>query len=411
MTVKTILALLCLPTALHAQAAALTSAPGKDVEPFLRQHCIKCHGEKKQKGELRLDTLSRDFTQPGVAGRWHDVIEKVNAGEMPPDDEKQPQAADAARFVEALNGFIKDGEAARMAKREPVSLRKLTREEYANTLHDLLGVHFDATDPGGLTEDPEWNGFERLGSVLTLAPSHVEKYIAAAATVLAEALPEKRPEPMKLRRAAYEMSGGPAEWKRAVEEGFADKVRYEVWPNWFVRRGSPPRLTADGLYRMKIQLSGLRPAGGEAPHLVVYAENLDRVLFEQDVVVPEDSPIVIEFTAHLPAGTHQIFLRNDAGGPSLKNYSVRDGGGYSPYFTTRNTGRKPWQFKLTDEDAKPLWPFLLIDWIEWEGPILDEGPTLAQKNYVPADAKDRVQVQRHAVTLRGEGVSSSAGGA
>jgi hypothetical protein len=54
-------------------------------------------------------------------------------------------------------------------------------------VRDLLGVHFDATDPNGLTEDPEWNGFERLGSILSLSPSHIEKYITAAQTVLAEA--------------------------------------------------------------------------------------------------------------------------------------------------------------------------------------------------------------------------------
>jgi hypothetical protein len=58
---------------------------------------------------------------------------------------------------------------------------RLTREEYVNTMRDLIGVD-DATDPGGLLEDPEWNGFERLGSVLTLSPTHIEKYIEAAET-------------------------------------------------------------------------------------------------------------------------------------------------------------------------------------------------------------------------------------
>ena len=375
---------------------SLGTLSGADFEkaalPFLQEHCLRCHDDKKQKGQLRIDTLSRDFAQPGAAGRWADVIEKIHSKEMPPEDEKQPSVTEAARFVEALNEMIKDGEAARLAKREAVSLRKLTREEYAHTLRDLLGVHYDATDPNGLTEDPEWNGFERLGSVLTLAPSHIQKYMAAAQTVLAEALPEKRPEVMKLRRSAYEMSGGPADWKRAVDGGFAEKVRYEVWPNWFIRRGAPPHLAADGVYRMRIKLSGLRPEGGEAPHLVVYAENLDRVLFEQDVIVPEDKPVTLEFTTHLPAGTHQIFLRNEASGPSLKSYSARAGSAYSPYFSTQNTGRQPWQNKLTDEDAKPLWPFLLVDWIEWEGPLLEGGTSFAEGNYVPADTGDRAQV-------------------
>ncbi|MFN9957363.1 MAG: DUF1587 domain-containing protein, partial [bacterium] len=57
-----------------------------------------------------------------------------------------------------------------MAKRDRVSLHRLSREEYVHTVRDLLGVVYDATDPGGLLEDPEWHGFERIGSVLTLSP-------------------------------------------------------------------------------------------------------------------------------------------------------------------------------------------------------------------------------------------------
>jgi hypothetical protein len=361
-------------------------------ESFLKQHCIACHGEKKQKGELRLDTLSRDFSDALVAGRWADVLEKINAQEMPPEDETQPAPGERARFVEQVAVALKQGEAARLAKREPVSLRKLTREEFALTIESLLGVQYVAADPGGLTEDADWNGFERIGSVLTIAPSHIEKHLAIARAVLAEALPEKRPEPMKFRRAGCEMVGSPADWKRAREQGVADKARVQIWPNWLNRRAGPARLAADGLYRVRLQVSGLPVAGGEAPHLVVYAPDLDRVLFEKDVTAPEDQPEVIEFTTHLMAGTHTVMLQNTASGPSFNNYSSRDGGKYGAYFNVRDNGRSPWQNKLTDEDGKPLWPFLLVDWVEWEGPLQSEAQRVAEKIFVPADFADRAQV-------------------
>jgi len=95
---------------------------------------------------------------------------------MPPEDEPQPKTAEAAKIVDWLAGKLKEGESARLAKRERVTFHKLTREEYANTIYDLLGVHYDATDPTGLPEDPNWNGFERIGSVLSISPAHVEKY-------------------------------------------------------------------------------------------------------------------------------------------------------------------------------------------------------------------------------------------
>ncbi len=56
-------------------------------------------------------------------------------------------------------------------------------------MRDLIGVEYDAKDPGNFLEDPEWQGFERLGSVLTLSPSNIEKYLAAAEAILNEAYP------------------------------------------------------------------------------------------------------------------------------------------------------------------------------------------------------------------------------
>ena len=59
----------------------------KDVLPVLHKHCFGCHGEKKQKGDLRLDTLDPDIVQGTSAERWHDALNKINLGEMPPEKE------------------------------------------------------------------------------------------------------------------------------------------------------------------------------------------------------------------------------------------------------------------------------------------------------------------------------------
>jgi hypothetical protein len=386
-TTKNELCSVALALALAMQLAShVEAAPAGDLTAFLAQHCYRCHGEKKQSGEFRLDTLARDFSQPNIAGRWVDMIEKINSGEMPPEGEPRPSAPDRARFVEAVLLLIEEGKSARLARREPVSLRKLTREEYANTLEDLLGVHYVPADPGGLPQDPEHNGFERLGSALSLSPSHVEKYIAIARSVLAEALPETPPTPIQERRPAYRATGNPADWKRLEEQGLAAKVRAELGPNGVLRRLGPPSLRADGVYRARISVSGLRAPRGEAPHLVVYAEDLDRVLYEQDIIAPEDKPVTLEFTTHLPAGNHSILFYNTAQGPSFNIYSSRDGGAYSPFFTVRNSGRAPWQNKLTDEKGTPIWPFLILDWVEWEGPLAPAAPLADQ---LPTDWSDR----------------------
>jgi hypothetical protein len=174
----------------------------------------------------------------------------------------------------------------------------------------------------------------------------------------------------------------------------ADKVRVDLWPGADLVGGRPgpgQALPASGDYRVRIQLSGLKPKDGRAPHLTVYATDLDRMLFETDVVAPEDQPVIVEFTTHLPAGHLNLRLTNDVPGPSNLPRSGR-ADPRLPFFSIKE-GRRPWQMKLTDEAGEPLWPFLIIDWIEWSGPLGDEGPTYAQREYVPADPNDPEQVR------------------
>ena len=147
-----------------AASGAWAAAPKfeADVLPYFQTHCLRCHGEKKQESDFRIDKLSRNVGKENVP-QWAEVMERISSGEMPPKKVKTPPAAkESAVVVEWLAARIKEGEAARMAQRGRVSYNRLTREEYVNTVRSLIGVHFDATDPSGFPEDPEWHGFERL---------------------------------------------------------------------------------------------------------------------------------------------------------------------------------------------------------------------------------------------------------
>ncbi len=351
------------------------------VLPFLRTHCFRCHGEKEQKGELRIDTLSRDVAGGGSAAHWGDVMYRISAGEMPPDDEPRPPADQAARIAEWLNARLKEGENARLAKRERVTFHKLTREEYANTVFDLLGVHYDATDPTSLPEDPNWHGFERIGSVLSLSPAHVEKYFTAAEAVLSEALPDKAPDKLLLRWTLTDFRGV-RDRDKLKEQGLLDKARIDVWAGstFSGHPGSVQHLhvPSAGDYKVRIKLSGLKPPAGRAPHLAVYAADVDRMLFEQDVIAAEDQPVTLEFRTHFTPGTHVLRFSNEIPGPSNLGRAGRSGG--KPFFSIKQ-GRFPWQRKLTDEEGVAIEPFLIVDWVEFEGPVLDSWPTPTQQQY------------------------------
>ncbi|MEQ8787987.1 MAG: DUF1592 domain-containing protein [Pirellulaceae bacterium] len=369
----------------------------KAVLPFFQQNCLRCHNAKTQEGDFRIDNLSRELGGGGSVGHWLDVMDKISTGAMPPEgEENRPTVEQGGRIVDWLAAWIKQGEAARLAQRERVSFHRLTREEYVNTVYDLLGVHFDATDPGGLSEDPEWNGFERIGSVLSLSASHVEKYFAAAEAVLAEAYPDKPIETTVVRKRALDLRGGPS--KEQIEqleaEGLADKVRVDLWPGAHIQGGRPgpgnQMLNNGGEFKVRIQVSGLKPPGGRAPHLTFYADKLDRMLFEQDIIAPENEPTIVEFQTHLPPGGQSFQLMNDVPGPSILPRSGR--AGRMPFFSLSD-GRIPWQLKLTDEEGQPLYPFLIVDWVEWEGPIVSAEAKSKREGYLPTEKGDIEQVR------------------
>lgn len=381
--------------------AAVPSAESqfKAIAPFFAEHCNRCHDAKVAKSEFRIDTLSRKIGTENTP-QWVEIMERINSGEMPPKKEKQPSAAERARVVEWLAARLKEGEAARMAARGPVTYNRLTRDEYVNTVRDLLGVEFDAKDPGNFLEDAEWHGFERIGSVMTLSPSNIEKYLGAAEKILAEAYPEvvslrkgqKPPEPFGgTKRAIEENQVREQHRERLRELGLLDKVRYEMWPgdNFRYSLLREP-LPADGVYEISYTLSGLKPENGLAPRIKVYEVKLDRVLFEQDIVAPEDQPITVTFRAHLPKGRPNIEVYNDVPGPSNLPRSGRHGD--APFISTK-MGRIPWQLKLTDEAGKPRYPFLIMDSITWRGPIVTDEEKQRRTEYFPASEGDLSQVR------------------
>lgn len=336
---------------------------------FLQTHCFRCHGEKKQKGDFRMDTLSRDFADLKAAEKWAEVMDRINAGEMPPEDEKQPSASEIGGMVNWLSARLKEGEATRMAKRGPVSLYRLSREEYGNTVYDLLGAYYDVDAQGAFNEDPRWHGFDRIGSMLSLSPSHVDRYFKAAESVLERAFPEKPVAAAKGRSAA---KGG---------------ERWLLFPG--LRKGSIS-VRAPGLYRLRIQLSALPSFKGRLPHLALWHPVSKRSFAGQDVVAPEEKPTVIEIETFLPEGN--IELLNEAPGKLDDGFTERM---TNIPFTNTKAARNvaPHSYKLFDEEDRPIFPLLIIDWVECEGPILSDADRQKTEGLMPAKDGDLAEAR------------------
>jgi mono/diheme cytochrome c family protein len=364
-----------------AAMPALATDDGLDriARPFFAEHCVSCHGPKTAKGDFRADTLTLDYDSPRAMAHWEELMNRINSGDMPPKARPRPKPADVARVAEWVTGQLGEAEARRQVTAgERVAFRRLSRDEYANTIRDLLGVTFDAADPTGLPDDPDWHGFQRIGSVLTLSPAHVEKYLVAAEAILNEALPiGPQPKREVVRWGAFDLRGG--SWKKYEKEyqarGIADKVRADIVPNNGALDDHTLHVKTTGDYFVRVKLSGLRPEGGRPPRLRLYDATIGRLLFERDVEAPEAAPVTIEFRTHLPAGNHNVRIMNAVPGPNPEDRRSRSS--EVPNAFTGLKSRVPWQMKFTDDDGKPIVPFLLVDFIEWDGPVLASWPTPA----------------------------------
>ena len=171
----------------------------KDVLPVLRKNCFGCHGPEKQKGKLRLDTLSLDFDRGEAAERWHDALNKLSLGEMPPEDKPQLSREERRAVTGWLRGRLEAAARARRSTGGRVVLRRLTRYEYANTLRDLLGLDLDFARE--LPPEPKSaDGFKNNGGALGMSAEQLEYYLQIARDAFSKAIVEgERPEVVKIR--------------------------------------------------------------------------------------------------------------------------------------------------------------------------------------------------------------------
>ena len=356
--------------------AHLLLAAGPDPTPaFFEEHCLRCHDAQKTKGGLRLDQLGRDLSELQTAERWDEILTRMSAGEMPPEEEKQPSAAARAAVVEWINTRLAEGRALREAKRARVNLLRLSREEYALSLRDLLGVHYDSDAPGGLNEDPRWRGFNRLAPLLTLSPSHVERYFEAAQKSVADAFPEKPPQKRSGRTDAT----------NPKTKEFLEKHRLEKPPRQLVLPGKSfgtVEVKDPGLYRVSVRLSALPTAGGRLPHLALWDDVLKRSLDGIDANIPEDQPATVSFTTRLPRG--RFTLLNQAPG-TFEALTLALTTQVPFLHSTDRRFVHPAGYQLFDAAGRAQVPLLLLDSLEWEGPLPEESAAAARQAFLSED--------------------------
>lgn len=431
---KSFIALLMGLAALSSFAEGPRAVMPEKHRAFFKTYCTDCHNAEKQKGKVRLDDLPFEITDIPNAERWQKILNTLNSGEMPPEDKKQPASAEKAEFLDHLSHAMVAARKTLTDQGGVITMRRLNRREYENTIRELLRVKVDAKS---LPSDAGSGGFDTKGSSLFFSSDQFEQYLAIARTALDEAmLAGERPVTSKhlrecetdanrsLRRSLETMVARQKKAEKAAALGDAKKGGFKDAAD--LKFLSRPEKNPIPLHELVLN----HPASKSGALLTIYAG------YAQDVTtIPADAPpgdyvLRVRVGALDDAPSSHRFLEVGLGnsdGASAKAEMVLfgchqvTGTPQQPQtieipITVTKTGnrtfilrqrqhndRKRMQgvfFAAVRENGVGVAPSLWLDSVEWEGPIIKQWPPASYQAVFGNSSKDdqgaREIVQRFA---------------
>ncbi len=180
-------------TAMELKKAEVKKTFREKVEPFVKTYCFECHGDRKMKGGVTYHPALKNPSDAAYSRRWKMGLATVNTHDMPPDEaDKQPTDEERQMFMDWV------GQLKFLSPQDPGAfvIRRLTKVEYGNTLHDLLGV--DASVVNELPDEVAGEGYMN-----TLSSLQMEQYLGIANEALKRALSAKDAEPTAVEQRLF----------------------------------------------------------------------------------------------------------------------------------------------------------------------------------------------------------------
>lgn len=274
----------------------------ESITPLFNDYCLDCHDADTTKGGFNLEGLIGNEAFLPDRTKWERVMEVILTREMPPEKKRQPEQEERDLIVEFIDQELGRFNCDEVVDPGKVTLRRLNKSEYKNTIRDLVGVDFDpaATFPN----DEVGYGFDNIGDVLSLSPMLMEKYLGAAEEIANSAIELGRDTWPPLRVVEGEKWNLP---------GDQDAVRHTDNALGLYREGEGSialDLENGGTYLLRFKAWGDQ-AGPEPPRMGVRLG--DEELKRFDVRSTSSKPSYHEIKKALDPGRHVLavsFLNN-----------------------------------------------------------------------------------------------------
>ena len=339
------------------------------LRPYLNEYCIKCHGADKQKGDVRFDIF--DDADPDL---WKHVLEQITNGDMPPEDEKQPQK----ELNDKVKAYIlKQG--GKSAKTVSTGLRRLNKREYENTVRDLLGVNNGIFDPGKfIYEDEVEHGFDTEAEELVISYELLLEYLQSAERSMRVALfadSLDKPESKLIKVSTKKMKGGSGRYATAKP----DHIILRVGGNAKIFDGEETRMmTQSGRYKIKVTASETGRGNYDVP------------LMPKSVPLKLGVGIISELEQGITASGELKGVYELDGEKKLTfELDTWIDSGFHPYISFVNGPRKPvskirsgsrrGEIEGVERGSEYLGPGIKVTSYTIEGPFNDEWPPMSYK--------------------------------
>ncbi len=215
-----------------AEAPAVMFNQG--ILPFLKTHCFHCHGNGKNEADLELDQFKSDESVVKERKVWANVVHMVRSGEMPPKERPRPTADQIDGLFKSIGAIQSAYDCTKVKNVGRVTLRRLNRVEYNNTIRDLVGIDFQPA--ADFPADDVGYGFDNIGDVLSTTPLLLEKYLTAAETIFQRAIVVPEPVDIKdTRLTGFRLS--PKSAGETIDDGAALYGAGEVYGETYLDAG------------------------------------------------------------------------------------------------------------------------------------------------------------------------------
>ena len=265
-------------------ATTVPSIIGKVFEA----NCVSCHGPKKSKGKITLHDLDGGLAGGRDLVRWEKILKELRSGEMPPEDEEQPDDADRKAVIAWIETGIRQFASSPDLEAAVPTARRLTNFEYENTMRDLLG--FDWKLSGGLPVDPEKSyRFNNTAEFMLIGPEQMDRYLECSQRAMTSAI---------------------------VDPGKPEIHRSEA--KWITKVPSAAGKNADeiGVYR-----GAGRNAASEGLNLKSWPKTGEfRIRFKASAILPPGvDSVPLQMVMGYPPGFQALFLLEPVGNLRLTN--------------------------------------------------------------------------------------------